>query len=258
MTADQSEGRRVRRAAPGRPRTPSPSLPAIVPAEGVSVERQVYGSLRLGMMRGAIQPGARLTIRTLSEELGVSPTPVREALKRLDADGALASHNKSAFIVYEPNRRQFEELFEIRLSLECQAIRRATEHVGPADIERLRRINQGYRTVVEADRRTVPDILAENFRFHFEIYKLSGSATLVSLIETLWLRIGPTLHRYTPADGNLSFHSQMIEALELKDPEMAVQALQNDLTAAFQAILPQLHNRAQSPQGRAPRAMCLS
>ncbi len=258
MTAAPSDRKHGRRPASGRPRTPSPSLPDIVPMEGVSVERQVYGALRLGLMSGTIQPGARLTIRTMSEELGVSPTPVREALKRLDADGALASRNKSAFVVYEPDRRDFEELFEIRLLLECQAIRGATEHASPADIERLTEVNAAYKRIVSSESRTIPDLLAGNFRFHFEIYKLSGSAALVSLIETLWLRIGPTLHRYSPPDGNITFHSQMIEALEQKAPEMAVQALQNDLTAAFRVILPQLRRRADSMQSAGSAAAVLS
>jgi DNA-binding GntR family transcriptional regulator len=252
MAVDESDRKR---AAPGRPRTPSPSLPEIAPAEGLSVERQVYGSLRIGLMSGAIQPGARLTIRTLSKELGVSPTPVREALKRLDADGALASRNKSAFVVYDPDQRDFAELFEIRLSLECQAIRRATERASPANLERLKSVNLAYKEVVTSEVRTISRLLAANFRFHFEIYKLSGSATLVALIETLWLRIGPTLHKYSPPDGNINFHNQMIAALVLKEPELAVNALRDDLTIAFHAILPQLRPRAAPPHGAPSRPL---
>lgn len=232
------------RSAAGRPRGSAPSLPKIIATEGISVERQVYGVIRFALMSGSVEPGAKLTIRTLSEELGVSPTPVREALKRLDADGALASRNKSAFVVYEPDKIDFEELFEIRLALECQAIRRAAETATRVDIDRLTKINHDYQMVLNSKERTIPRLLSENFRFHFEIYKLSSSAMLVELIETLWLRIGPTLQRYAPAHGNISFHNQMIEAIASKQPDIAADALRNDLTVAHNFIVPQLRDRS--------------
>lgn len=232
------------RSAAGRPKGLAPPLPKIISMEGISVERQVYTAIRFALMSGGIQPGAKLTIRTLSEELGVSPTPVREALKRLDADGALTSQKKSAFVVYDPDKTDFEELFEIRLALECQAIKRAAEKASQDDIDRLVRINHDYQMILNSPDRSIPRLLSENFRFHFEVYKLSGSAMLVDLIETLWLRIGPTLQRYAPSHGNISFHNQMIEALASNQPNMAAAALSDDLTVAHNFIVPQLRDRS--------------
>ncbi|MBN9235812.1 hypothetical protein QV13_07400 [Mesorhizobium hungaricum] len=239
----KSHARKTRSAA-GRPKGSAPPLPKIVSAQGTSVERQVYGAIRFALMSGAIQPGARLTIRSLSEELGVSPTPVREALKRLEADGAVTGRNKSAFVVYDPDKVDFEELFEIRLALECQAIRRAAKKARRDDINLLRRMTEDYHKILTGKERSVQRALSENFRFHFEVYRLSGSTMLVELIETLWLRIGPTLQRYMPSHGNISFHNKMIDALAMNQPDLAADALRDDLTAAHDVIVAQLPDRS--------------
>lgn len=234
------------RAAAGRRKATAPNLPRLSPIEGISVERQAYQVLRLALMSGAVQPGAGLTSRSLSEALGVSPTPVREALKRLDADGAVISRNKSAFFVYDPDKIDFTELLEIRLRLEGMAIRLAATKARKADLILLSKINNEYQQILSGSDPTSAYSLQVNFRFHFELYKLSGSHLLVEMIETLWLRIGPTLQRYMPAHDDKSisnFHNRMLQAVANNDPDKAEEALKDDLTTAYMAIIPQLHDR---------------
>lgn len=237
---------RKRRPGAGRPKATAPDLPRIFAVEGISVERQVYEALRYALMSGGILPGAGLTSRSLSEAMGVSPTPVREALKRLEADGALVSRSKSAFFVYGPDKTDFTEITDIRLKLEGHAIRCAALKAHAKDLEELHRINEQYRSALSGATHPAVDPLQVNFRFHFEVYKLSGSAILTRMIETLWLRIGPTLQRDWPADSDRSttiFHDQMLDALARNDPDTAEAALHNDLTAAYREILPFLRDR---------------
>lgn len=234
------------RSAAGRRKANAPNLPRLSPLDGISVERQAYQVLRLALMSGAIQPGAGLTSRSLSEALGVSPTPVREALKRLDADGAVVSRNKSAFFVYDPDKVDFSELLQIRLSLEGMAIRLAATKARKADLVLLSKINNEYQQILLGSDPSSSYSLQVNFRFHFELYKLSGSRTLVEMIETLWLRIGPTLQRYMPAHDDKSistFHNRMLKAVANNDPDRAEAALRDDLTTAYAAIVPQLRDR---------------
>lgn len=235
------------RSAAGRRKANAPTLPRLVPIEGISVERQAYQVLRLALMSGAIQPGAGLTSRSLSEALGVSPTPVREALKRLDADGAVVSRNKSAFFVYDPDKVDFAELLEIRLNLEGMAIRLAAMKARKTDLVLLSKINNEYQQILSGSDPSSSYSLQVNFRFHFELYKLSGSRTLVEMIETLWLRIGPTLQRHMPPHGDMSistFHNRMLQAVASNDPEAADAALRDDLTSAARDLIPQLRARA--------------
>ena len=88
-------------------------------------------------------------------------------------------------------------------------------------------------------------VFEQNFRFHFEMYKLSGSDILVAMIETLWLRIGPTLHKhmaFSEIKGAPNIHGAILEALQNHDSEAAADALRKDLESAFRVILPLLPN----------------
>ncbi|MCL4746536.1 MAG: GntR family transcriptional regulator [Burkholderiaceae bacterium] len=236
----------------GRRKTTSPRLPPISSDESISIERRVYAALRLALMTGSVQPDQRLSSRSLSAAFGISPTPVREALKRLEADGALISKNKSAFFVNDPDQTDFAEILDVRINLEGLAIRAAARRIQKHQLLALRKLNTAYEKLKAADTIGHCYSLAPNFRFHFEAYKLAGSQTLLDMIETLWLRIGPTLHRSvaiqagTLAAGN--FHNAMLEALERRDEEAAAQALRADLVTAAREIMPQLRVRVRGVQ----------
>jgi DNA-binding GntR family transcriptional regulator len=245
--ADQKEPSEKLRSTQGRRQTAAPDLELIdTDAEG-SIERKVYDTLRYALMTGKMLPGQMLTSRSLSETLGVSQTPIMVALKRLEADHALKSRNRSAFYVHEPSQEEFREILDIRLTLEVMAIRRAARNVTPKDIAVLRRINEacGVGPNLQPKDRLARarEALAQNFRFHFEIYSHCGSATLINLIERFWLRVGPMLHRYLGHDGVITMpdlHQGIISALERKDEEGAELALRYDLNVAFSVIVPQL------------------
>lgn len=255
MAKDRREP--ITRPGAGRRKTSPPRLGRIKPVEGVSTERQVYQALRYAFMSGTIMPGSSLSSRSLSEVLGVSPTPVREALKRLDGDGAVVSRSKSAFFVYDPDKVDLAELFEVRLMLEGRAIRTAALNASKADISRIREINDEYQELLARKDHSRRDALQANFRFHFEIYKLSRSSVLVEMIEAIWLRIGPALHRYMPSHSDTSisdFHGRMLDALAGKDPEAAEAALHSDLNKGFETIEPQLRSRPALPSEPGKRA----
>lgn len=226
----------------GRKPTQAPQLRPITADPNKSMERQTYDALRLALMTGAIVPGQMLTSRSLSSALSVSATPVMVALKRLEADGALESRSKSAFYVKNPNQKEFRDILEIRLSLELLAVRIAAEHVTLADMKKLRVLNKAYEQQMNVTKNS-NGVFEKNFRFHFEIYKLSASDILVAMIETLWLRIGPTLHRYigfSEIKATPNIHCDILDALEKRDGEAAAFALRKDLESAFTVILPLL------------------
>ena len=231
------------RISQGRPRAVAPSLPKLIPITGLSVEKQVYQALSYAMMHGALAPNASLSSRSLSEALGVSPTPVREALKRLDADGALISRSRSAFIVNDPSQNDFAEILEIRLLLECRAIRLAVKNAKKENLELLHKLNKKLIRVDKKGNKFIEEFLRINFQFHFAIYNLCGSTQLIKMIEVLWLRIGPALHHYIPKQSDdlvQNFHNNMITALENGDPEAAEEALTLDLRTGFDSIMPLL------------------
>jgi DNA-binding GntR family transcriptional regulator len=244
MDQNSPPNQKAERSVPrGRPRIDAPVLSELDSSAGLSIERQVYQSLSMALMTGSIEPGAALTTRSLSAVFGVSPTPVREALKRLDANGALISRSKSAFFVNDPNQVDYAEILEIRLMLEGKAIRRAADRATKENLELIHKLNQDYARLQSMGRNILVEGLRANFRFHFEMYKLADSTQLINIIEILWLRIGPALHHYVPPRDDLriiSFHNQMVEALVNGDADAAEKAVVLDLTTAAEAIIPLL------------------
>jgi len=187
-----------------------------------------------------------LTSRSLSGALGVSSTPVRAALKRLEAAGVLVSKAKSAFFVKDPDQVDFKEILDIRLNLEGLAVREAARHATKKDLVQVRALNIEYERLVTAEHGG-DESLIPNYEFHFKIYRLSGSHTLVELIANLWLRIGPLFHRYVSTRAKSvespHYHHDIIQALASHNPDAAEIALRKDLLASYSEILPQLAPR---------------
>ena len=234
----------IKRPGAGRRQVAAPQLPEISQDEGISIARRVYMALSEGLMAGAIPPASSLTSRSLSVALGVSATPVREALKQLEYDGALASRSKSAFYVNDPDRDEYRQILELRLATEGLAIRKAAKVAKPSDLERIRPLNEKYKKILRSGGRNVALSLVPNFRFHFAIYRLSHSPVLMKVIESTWLRIGPALHQYMQnvqdVEPGLHTHEEMIRALERNDPDAAESVLRKDLIDAAELILPEL------------------
>jgi GntR family colanic acid and biofilm gene transcriptional regulator len=219
----------------------APALTPIDAALAEPVERQVYRSIRLGLMSGLIAPGATLTSRSLAAQLKVSAQPVRDALKRLEADGVLDGRPQSGFFLRDPTASEYRELTEIRQRLEGLAGFLAAATIAPASIDTLRRINDGMGRIER------PHLyLAENYRFHFAIYSQAGRPALLAMIETLWTRIGPSLHHYPTAIDRhdvLEKHEAIIDGLARRDGDATETAIINDIVVATNLIVPHLSQR---------------
>lgn len=241
MQAPLKAGRR------GRVRVPSPDIGRIDRDGTLSVERQVYALLRRAMMSGRFAPGAPLTGRSIADGLGISSSPVRDALKRLEADGIVSGRNKSAYFVSKLSRQQYLDIIDLRMLIEGQAAARAAELATAETIDRLKRIHKSYSETSE-----VAENVRLNYVFHFEIYKMAGSSIVIEVVENLWVRIGAVMHlhmqEYNAADVAES-HGRIIASLEAGDAEGAAEALRRDLREASQIIAARLDHDGQSEPG---------
>lgn len=242
----------AKRPGAGRRKAEAPELLPVRHHHDTSLAEGVYDSLRVGLMSGAILPGMSLTSRSVAAALGVGATPVRDAMKQLEAEGALWSKSKSAFFVNDPDQKEFQDIVEIRLRLEGLAIRRAALAATPADLEDIRELNDVYAALLRGGRDNLARARMRNFQFHFNIYCLAGSDTLTKMIQSTWTRIGPTLNKFYTISGELaisaSAHETMLDALSRNDPDTAEQALHQDILNASKDILPMLRPAAE-PSG---------
>ncbi len=149
----------------------------------------VYEELRGRFITGKIVPGVGLSTRGLAAELGVSQMPVRDALSRLAAEGAVVIRSKRKIEAPPMSEARFTDLLECRLLLEPEAAVLALPHINAPLLKRLKEIDATMDEAMEAG--DVIGYMECNFAFHFNIYRANGRATLNRLIETLWLQFGP-------------------------------------------------------------------
>lgn len=159
--------------------------------KSVPLRERVYAELRHALMTGAFHPGESVTIKSLSDQLEVGVTPVRDGVQRLAAGGALViTPNREVRVPYL-TRSEFEDIYEIRLNLEGVAASKAANNMTPEALSQLEAIfTQLGRLSSRADAET---ILSYNIDFHFGVYAEARSKQLLSFIEELWLRIGPLM-----------------------------------------------------------------
>jgi len=190
----------------------------------------VYEELRARFITGKIAPGAALSTRGLALELGVSQMPVRDALSRLAAEGAVAIRSKRKIEVPAMTAERFDDLLDCRLMLEPEAAALALARITPAKLRRLREIDAALdRAMANGD---VIAYMENNFAFHFNIYRASLRPTLNRLIETLWLQFGPFMRvvygRYGTANL-VDQHHVALAAIEAADAEALAAAIAGDI-----------------------------
>lgn len=212
-------------------------LPALKQVENVTLREQVTQSVRSALMNGHFQPGQAVTVKSISEMLGASVMPAREARNRLIAEGALELRANRSVIVPVLSRHEFDELTDLRCHIEGLAAAQAAGHVEPAHIERLRAIDGAMRAA--ARKGDADAYLDGNFQFHFVIYRLGASDFMLSIIEKLWVRVGPLIRscfNKTGFSDSGRLHAQIIESLEAGRATALRKAIVADIAVAAETI----------------------
>lgn len=191
----------------------------------------VYAELRQRLVTGRMSPGHELSTRTLAAELGVSQTPVRDALSRLAAEGAVSIRSKRRVRVPDMTQQRFEDILRCRLLLEPEAAALALPHLTPAHVVRLRNTDAVLDAAIangDADA-----YMRANHTFHFTLYRAQPGATLAQLIETLWLQFGPFMRfaYENVASAHLNdSHQAAIRAVVARDAGALRAAIAHDIS----------------------------
>ncbi|WP_226625853.1 GntR family transcriptional regulator [Alloyangia pacifica] len=204
---------------------------------GPPAHELVYRRLREMVLFGELEPGQAVTIQGLVEQLGAGMTPVREALRRMISEGALAFRGNRRILVPVLDQEAVEQLLLARVALEPQLARRAAERCTPEDIERLRETDARLDHAIA--RGDVRGYLEENHRFHAELNAIAAAPILTELVEGLWLRFGPSLRVVCGMFGTRNLpdrHKDLLEALERGDPEAAADAMEGDVLQGMTQI----------------------
>ncbi len=227
----------------------APKVNISPPPERTITYETVYQQLYRAIITGHYDPGHSLTIRGLAEELGVSPMPVREAVRRLVALGALEMRSTRRVTVSSLTQTRFNEICAARTLLEPELAAQALPRVTASTIARLRATDQDIDRAIETG--DAESYSHKNWEFHFGLYRMSQSDVFIGLVESLWLRFGPFMRMVVGRIGTslvVDQHHQMLRALKDQDEQSLREAVRLDIFDGMQAIGTELFGQNQQPK----------
>ncbi len=206
-----------------------------------TLRQKVYERLRTMILGAELLPGEVISLRGLAEQFGVSLLPVREAVWQLESENILVVESNKKIQVNHLTRAQFEEILNLRLLLESDAVLKACSLRPPKAVNKLEKILATMKKQVGVNHRSY---IKTNDEFHKTIYSYAESPLLLELIQRLLARVNPYVYLYAIEDMDLSSaiecHNHMFEGFSQGDGEKTKIALSKDLTEAAAAILPHL------------------
>jgi len=204
---------------------------------GTAAHDRLYRTLRTQIMPGELLPGAALTLRGIGRQHGLSMTPVREALRRLAAEGAVSMTSSGRVFTPELGNERIEELAALRALLEPELSSRALPRAHIALIDRIETINAAIAEA--AARGDAVGYIRANLEFHRALYLRAQAPAMLAMAETVWLQLGPTmralygrLHRTEPPHH----HRLIIAALKAGDEPGLRLAVRTDVTQGLRLL----------------------
>jgi DNA-binding GntR family transcriptional regulator len=203
-----------------------------------SVVERVYDELKLMAMTYSLKPGRRLNEIELSKQLGVSRTPLREALSRLNTEGFIRFTPGQGFYNRELNQKEVFDLYELRKAIEIHGIRLAIRHAKDGDIAALQTFLQ--ETGPEDGDRTPRELVKLDETFHERLMEMSENRELVRVLRNVnervqfvrWIAMEPASRPRTQKE-----HREVLVALFTRNEEQAVELLSGHISRRLETIV---------------------
>ncbi len=211
-----------------------------------------YEAIKSRILSGDLPPGTRLREVHLARETGVSRTPVREALRRLSAEGLAVVLPRRGAVVGQWSLADVEEIFELRVLLEGYGAGRAAQRIDETTLAELEELAREMEALRQRGRpRDLARITDLNSRFHLAIARASGSGRLVSLVSQIMEMplVVRTFHRYSPEElaRSMAHHIELVAAMRAGSSQWAENLMRTHLLAARMVLV--------ADEGRFPTAV---
>jgi len=205
-------------------------------SEAKPATKDAYGLILEAIDAGLYQPGDRMVESELADRFGVSRTPIREALQRLETQSLLSRDGRS-LIVASLDHNQLAELYAVRAELEGLAARLAAQHAAPEEVRVL-------REMIDEDRAKIGDPAAlarTNRRFHKQVHLASHNRYLVQQLDlvhrTMALLATTSLAVEGRSETAIAEHAAIVAAIEARDGDAAAAALRAHISSAYETRL---------------------
>ena len=224
----------------------------IDPPENESLTQKAYRAIRQMLFHKELVPGQKIQYRDLAKKLGMSPTPVIQALQWLEFQGLVhREQNRGTFV--EPfSMDEVDEIYELRQQIELALLPISLKKMKDADIENL---EKAYKAHLESETATyLNDRLLKDMEFHIALASISGwkvhLRTLQNLFDLLYLKYRGNYMSARPADIVHQEHQEIFKAVKARDADRAYQALSNHLTHVKEAVMENINKWEELADGR--------
>ena len=206
----------------------------------------VYTTLRQAILKGELQPGERLMEIQLAEKMGVSRTPIREAIRRLEKEGLVIMVPRKGAEVAGISEKMLKDVLEIRMTLEELALQLAITRAGLEDIQKLEEAENAFREAIESAK--LINMAEADEQFHFVIYDAAGNDKLKEILHGL----KENMYRYRLEylkDENyrkalIREHEAIIEAFKNKDVASGVDVTERHIKNQEKAVITRVRQEA--------------
>lgn len=198
----------------------------------------VFNTLRQAILRGELQPGERLLEIHLANKLGVSRTPIREAMRKLELEGLVLMIPRKGAVVAEITEKSLRDVLEVRKALEELAVKLACEKIQDEEIVELKAAAKEFENALKSGDVT---IFAEaDVKFHDIIYHTTDNQRLIQLLYNLREQMYRYRVEYLKREDSheilLAEHQRIIETIEKRDEKSAVEAVCTHIDNQVEAV----------------------
>jgi GntR family transcriptional regulator, rspAB operon transcriptional repressor len=209
----------------------------------------VYQALRQAILGSLMKPGERLNVEELARKLGVSLTPVRQAIQQLATEGLIEIKPRSGTFVASLSAKEVSDTFDIRCALECLAAEKAAENIKPEEIRKLKSLLNSLREAVKTDEDQSRHE-SDNLEFHLVLLRASGNERLVAMYQDLnahlkiaRIHAGDT-HWVSRLAEEQREHEAIVDALEKREVPALIEAIRKHITRAKEALTSSMTGRS--------------
>lgn len=197
----------------------------------------IYLKIRDMILFGELAPGQAVTILGLRDSLGAGMTPVREAIRRLTAEGALEAQGNRRVCVPEMTLKKLDQIQFARLQIEPHLAELSCNNQKVGLVPDLRLLDAEVDTAIESG--SVERYLETNYRFHFRLYAEAEAEILKKIANSLWLQVGPSLRIVCGRYGTSNLpdkHDEAMAALLAGDAIRAGRAIAEDISQGMDQV----------------------
>lgn len=207
----------------------------------------VFQTLRRAILMGDLEPGERLMELQLTEKLGVSRTPIREAIRKLELEGLVTMVPRRGAEVAQISAKNLKDVLEVRVALDSLAVRLACERITPEGIEELKRACKDFENATKEKEVDATKVAQADVAFHDVISRVTGNERLLQMIFNL----SEQMYRYrfeyikerSYHDRLVKEHENLCRYIEARDEEKAVEEVTKHICNQLETILKDLESK---------------